>query len=202
MSDTTAIRNPLNAGSSWRSRIGTCSRSGGPSALAVPTPTRPTDAAPAATALARARNTRRFSAGEPWAHLGGPARSVVSVASSGPLHPAPQREPDGLQHEQCQKQVRDQAEPEVARPREPRRLGHPDDARQDQRRDQQRRERDERRREDPSRASRPGRVLDQPFPEVEVHQPEDRAENNDEHARPSDSSRWAGRCARPLAEVA
>ena len=51
MSDTTAIRNPLNAGSSRRSRTGTCSRSGGPSALAAPTPTRLTDAAPAATAL-------------------------------------------------------------------------------------------------------------------------------------------------------
>ena len=74
-----------------------------------------------------------------------------------PLHPAPQREPYRLQHQQCQKQVHDQAEPEVARPCEPRRLGHPDDARQDQRRDQQRRERDEDGREDPR--VRPGRVV-------------------------------------------
>ena len=51
---------------------------------------------------------------------------------------------------------------------------------------------------------RPGRVvsLTSRFPQIDMDQPEDRAENSDEHARPSDSSRWAGRCARPLAEVA
>ncbi len=100
MSDTTAIRNPLNAGSSRRSRTGSASRSGGPSALAVPTPTRPTDAAPAATALVRARNIRRFTVGAAVVILDGRLGRGVAVASRLPLHPAPQCEPNRLQHEQ------------------------------------------------------------------------------------------------------
>ncbi len=197
MSDTTAMRNPRNAGSSRRRRTGSCSRSGGPSAVAAPTPTRPTDAAPAATALARARNTRRFNAGG----AGGSSGRSGNAGSGGdrrrrrlPLDPAAQREPHRLQDEQRQEQVDDEAEPEVARPRVPPRCRHVGEARHDERRDEHQRERDEHEGEDPPRAPRAGGVLDQPLPEVDVHQRQDRAEENDEHSRPSGDAWTRGVC--------
>ena len=92
------------------------------------------------------------------------------------------REPDRFQHNQYQEQVDGETEPEVARPHIPARFGQPKEARSHQRRDKQHRECDQDRRENPSGASRPGRVLDQPLPEIQVYQPKDRAETNDEHA--------------------
>ena len=62
MSDTTAIRKPLKAGSRWRRRTGTCNISGGPNALAAPTATRLDRRAPAAAAPVLARNSRRVNA--------------------------------------------------------------------------------------------------------------------------------------------
>ena len=196
ISDTTAMRNPRNAGSSRRRRTGSCSRSGGPSAVAAPTPTRPTDAAPAATALARARNIRRFNAGGADGLSAGRATQGRRRPSplSIPLDPAAQREPQRLQDEQRQEQVDDEAEPEVARPRVPPRCRHVGEARHDERRDEHQRERDEHEGEDPSRASRAGGVLDQPLPEVDVHQRQDRAEDHDEHSRPSGDAWTRGIC--------
>ena len=42
-----------------------------------------------------------------------------------------QREPDGLEYQQWEKQIRSQTEPQIARPRIPARIGQTDDAGQD-----------------------------------------------------------------------
>jgi hypothetical protein len=90
MSDTTAIRNPDSAGSNLDSRTGTRSRSGGPSAFAIPTPTRLADAAPATTPTVRDRNTRRFTGGVGGAGGSSSATTgAVAVASSGALRTQP-----------------------------------------------------------------------------------------------------------------
>ena len=181
MSDTTAIRNPLKAGSSLRSRTGTRSRSGGPSALAAPTPTRPTDAAPAATALARPRNSRRFKrrrgGGLPLA--GSTTRRSRSLPAASAL-PSPAVQAGPARARAASKTGRRRGRT-ISSPATRTTLSPPSRgfaAGPAPRRAALRARRGRRR--GPTACAVACRVFDQPFPEVEVHQREDRAENHDE----------------------